>query len=190
MNNAATAERRTTIYPTLVDAIAAMWIGSPTRARTWDLRINSTILAAFTQRQGPPSLAKARQAMPFLSQSLLHSCERYMLRGHRQIPRKRSRCLHVSFPAHQRADRTDIDARIRYTFEPKQGCTFVLRELDLTMNLRSLFKLTSPYLLWVLSQGECEDARQTQTVRGRGGKGRPTTSWFVAMDLNNQVLVF
>jgi hypothetical protein len=44
--------------------------------------------------------------------------------------------------------KTDIDARIRYTFEPNQGGTFVLRELDLTMNLRGLFKLATPYLLW------------------------------------------
>jgi hypothetical protein len=41
--------------------------GSPTWARTRDLRINSTILGVFAQRQGPPSLAKARQAMPFFS---------------------------------------------------------------------------------------------------------------------------
>ena len=45
----------------------AMLDGSPTRVRTWDLRINSTILGVSTQRQGPPSPAKARQTMPFLS---------------------------------------------------------------------------------------------------------------------------
>lgn len=44
--------------------------------------------------------------------------------------------------------KTDIAARIRYTFEPTEGGTFVLRELDLTMDLRGLFKLASPYLLW------------------------------------------
>ena len=43
--------------------------------------------------------------------------------------------------------RTDVDARIRYTFEPRQSQTFVLRELDLVTDLRGLFKLASPYLL-------------------------------------------
>lgn len=43
--------------------------------------------------------------------------------------------------------KTDIDARIRYTFEPNQGGTLVLRELDLTMNLRGVFKLASPYIV-------------------------------------------
>jgi uncharacterized protein YndB with AHSA1/START domain len=51
---------------------------------------------------------------------------------------------------------TDIDARIRYTLEPRQGATFVLRELDLTMNLHGLFKLASPYILWAFRK---ENAR-------------------------------
>ena len=39
------AERRTTIYPTLgAMAASQMYIGSPTRARTWDLRINRPAL--------------------------------------------------------------------------------------------------------------------------------------------------
>jgi uncharacterized protein YndB with AHSA1/START domain len=42
---------------------------------------------------------------------------------------------------------TDIDARIRYTLEPRLGGTFVLRELDLVMNLRGLHKLASPFIL-------------------------------------------
>ena len=44
--------------------------------------------------------------------------------------------------------RTDIDARIRYTLEPRQAGTHVRRELDLTMNLPGLFRLASPYILW------------------------------------------
>jgi hypothetical protein len=44
--------------------------------------------------------------------------------------------------------RTDVDARIRYTFDPGQSGTLVLRDLDLLTDLRGLFKLASPYLLW------------------------------------------
>jgi hypothetical protein len=43
---------------------------------------------------------------------------------------------------------TDVDARIRYTFEPSQGGTAVLRELDLTLGLRGALKLLRPALLW------------------------------------------
>jgi len=43
---------------------------------------------------------------------------------------------------------TDVDARIRYTFEPSQGGTAVLRELDLTIGLRGPLKLLRPALLW------------------------------------------
>jgi uncharacterized protein YndB with AHSA1/START domain len=43
--------------------------------------------------------------------------------------------------------KTDIDARIRYTLTPKDGGTFVLRELDLVMNLPTIYKLASPFIL-------------------------------------------
>jgi uncharacterized protein YndB with AHSA1/START domain len=43
--------------------------------------------------------------------------------------------------------RTDVEARIRYTFEPSQGGTAVLRELDLTIDLRGPLKLLRPALL-------------------------------------------
>jgi hypothetical protein len=43
--------------------------------------------------------------------------------------------------------RTDIDARIRYSFEARDGGTFVLRELDLEMNLRGLLRLATPVVL-------------------------------------------
>jgi hypothetical protein len=43
--------------------------------------------------------------------------------------------------------RTDIEARIRYSFEAKDGGTFVLRELDLELNLRGLLKLATPIVL-------------------------------------------
>ena len=42
---------------------------------------------------------------------------------------------------------TDVDARIRYTFEPSQGGTAVLRELDFSYELRGLLKLLTPVLL-------------------------------------------
>ena len=43
---------------------------------------------------------------------------------------------------------TDVDARVRYTFEPSHGGTAVLRELDLTIDLRGPLKLLRPALLW------------------------------------------
>jgi hypothetical protein len=43
--------------------------------------------------------------------------------------------------------RTDIDARIRYSFEAKDGGTFVVRELDLEMDLNGLLKLATPVIL-------------------------------------------
>ena len=42
---------------------------------------------------------------------------------------------------------TDVDARIRYTFEPSQGSTAVVRELDLIIDLRGPLKLLTPLLL-------------------------------------------
>jgi len=48
--------------------------------------------------------------------------------------------------------RTDIDGRIRYTLEPKNGGTFVVRELDLGLNLRGAFRLASPYILWAFKR--------------------------------------
>src|SRR5471030_2994522 len=48
--------------------------------------------------------------------------------------------------------RTDIDAHIRYTLEPKNGGTFVVRELDLGLNLRGAFRLASPYILWAFKR--------------------------------------
>jgi len=43
---------------------------------------------------------------------------------------------------------TDVEARIRYTLEPSQGGTSVLRELDLVIDLRGPLKLLRPALLW------------------------------------------
>src|SRR5262249_22779853 len=43
---------------------------------------------------------------------------------------------------------TDVEARIRYTLEPTQAGTAVLRELDLTIDLRGPLKLLRPALLW------------------------------------------
>src|SRR6516162_7282903 len=44
--------------------------------------------------------------------------------------------------------KTDVEARIRYTFDPAHGGTAVLRELDLGIDLRGLVKLLRPALLW------------------------------------------
>ncbi len=41
----------------------------------------------------------------------------------------------------------DVDARIRYSFEPKDGGTFVIRELRLTWDLPGLFKIATPLLI-------------------------------------------
>jgi uncharacterized protein YndB with AHSA1/START domain len=48
----------------------------------------------------------------------------------------------------RRPIKTDVEARIRYRFEPSQGGTAVLRELDLTIELRGPLKLLRPALLW------------------------------------------
>lgn len=44
--------------------------------------------------------------------------------------------------------RTDVEARIRYSFEPRAGGTFVERRLALTFNLHGLQKLALPVLLY------------------------------------------
>jgi uncharacterized protein YndB with AHSA1/START domain len=58
---------------------------------------------------------------------------------------------HIGFrhtiPVRRPPLRTDIDVRIRYTLAPNDSGTFVLRELDLVMNLRGLYKLASPLIL-------------------------------------------
>ena len=58
---------------------------------------------------------------------------------------------HISFhhtvQVRQKLLNTDIDARIRYTLTPKDGGTFVLRELDLVMDLPAIYRLASPFIL-------------------------------------------
>jgi len=44
--------------------------------------------------------------------------------------------------------KTDVEARIRYTFEPRDGGTAVVRELALGIDLRGLQRLLRPALLW------------------------------------------
>jgi len=41
----------------------------------------------------------------------------------------------------------DVDARIRYSFEPRNGGTSVIRELRLTWDLPGLFKIATPLLI-------------------------------------------
>jgi uncharacterized protein YndB with AHSA1/START domain len=55
--------------------------------------------------------------------------------------------FHHTVMVRQALLKTDIDARIRYTLTPKDGGTFVLRELDLLLNLPILYKLASPLIL-------------------------------------------
>ena len=43
---------------------------------------------------------------------------------------------------------TDVDARIRYTFEPNAGGTLVDRRLVLTLNLKGIFNLAFPFILF------------------------------------------
>ena len=43
---------------------------------------------------------------------------------------------------------TDVDARIRYKFDPKDGGTFVDRRLVLTFNLHGISRLALPLLLY------------------------------------------
>jgi uncharacterized protein YndB with AHSA1/START domain len=43
---------------------------------------------------------------------------------------------------------TDVDARIRYAFEPQAGGTFVGRRLVLTFNLRGISWLGLPFILY------------------------------------------
>lgn len=43
---------------------------------------------------------------------------------------------------------TDVDARIQYTFEPKNGGTFVNRRLVLAFDLRGIFWLALPLILF------------------------------------------
>jgi uncharacterized protein YndB with AHSA1/START domain len=43
---------------------------------------------------------------------------------------------------------TDVDARIRYTFEPKDGGTLVDRNLALTFDLHGVIRLALPVILY------------------------------------------
>jgi len=47
---------------------------------------------------------------------------------------------------------TDVDARIRYTFEPRDGGTFVDRRLTLTFDLQGIFRLALPFILYGFRQ--------------------------------------
>jgi uncharacterized protein YndB with AHSA1/START domain len=55
--------------------------------------------------------------------------------------------FHHTVMVRQALLKTDIDARIRYTLTSKGGGTFVLRELDLLLNLPIFGKLASPLIL-------------------------------------------
>lgn len=42
----------------------------------------------------------------------------------------------------------DVDARIRYSLEPRDGGTLVIRELRLAMDLPGAFKIATPFVIW------------------------------------------
>ncbi|MGB6946483.1 MAG: SRPBCC family protein [Bryobacteraceae bacterium] len=42
----------------------------------------------------------------------------------------------------------DIDVHVRYTLEPVEGETFVLRELDLTIQIPGWMKIAEPFVLY------------------------------------------
>jgi uncharacterized protein YndB with AHSA1/START domain len=42
----------------------------------------------------------------------------------------------------------DVDTRIRYSFERKNGGTFVIRDLRMTFELAALLKIATPLLVW------------------------------------------
>jgi len=68
---------------------------------------------------------------------------------------------------------TDVDARIRYTFESSQGGTALLRELDLTYELRGLHKLLTPALLWGFRKENLRTlACLKRSVEGQSKKAR------------------
>jgi len=64
-----------------------------------------------------------------------------------EFDRPRHIGFHHTVMVRQALLKTDIDARIRYTLTPKDGGTFVLRELELLLNLPTLYKLASPFIL-------------------------------------------
>lgn len=62
----------------------------------------------------------------------------------------RPRCLvfHHTVQIRQRPLNTDVEARIRYTFDPKDRGTFVDRSLALTFNLHGISRLALSLLLY------------------------------------------
>jgi hypothetical protein len=64
-----------------------------------------------------------------------------------EFERPRHISFHHTVQIRQRLLTTDVDARVRYTFEQRPTDTFVLRELDLATDLRGLMKLVGPFLL-------------------------------------------
>jgi hypothetical protein len=43
----------------------------------------------------------------------------------------------------------NIDVHVRYTFEPVERATFVIRDLDLTIQIPGLLKVAEPLVVWV-----------------------------------------
>jgi uncharacterized protein YndB with AHSA1/START domain len=58
--------------------------------------------------------------------------------------------------------KTDVDAQIRYTFDPGNGSTFVERKLVLAFNLQGIFRLALPLLLYGFDK---ENTRTLATLK-------------------------
>ena len=65
-----------------------------------------------------------------------------------EFDRPRHLSFHHTVQIRQSPRNTDVDARIRYTFDPKEGGTFVDRRLVLTFNLHGISRLALPLLLY------------------------------------------
>jgi uncharacterized protein YndB with AHSA1/START domain len=65
-----------------------------------------------------------------------------------EYDRPRHISFHHAVQVRQSLFNTDVDARIRYTFEPKDGGTFVERRLVLIFDLRGIIRLALPVLLY------------------------------------------
>ena len=65
-----------------------------------------------------------------------------------EFDRPRHLSFHHTVQIKQSPLNTDVDARIRYTFDPRDGGTFVDRSLVLTFNLHGISRLALPLLLY------------------------------------------
>lgn len=53
----------------------------------------------------------------------------------------------------------NIDVNIRYSFEPVERATYVLRALDVTIQIPGLLKLAEPLVVWESGRRMCGYSR-------------------------------